>query len=65
MTLNEARQIVERITSKINRDAKVIWGAQIYDDMEETVRVTLIVTGVKSEQILGSGDNDLDNKRSR
>ena len=34
----------------------MIWGAQITEDMEKSIRVLLIVTGVKSSQILGHGD---------
>jgi len=32
----------------------MIWGAQISEDMEKSIRVMIIVTGVKSSQILGS-----------
>ncbi len=59
MTLEEARKVVEVISVKLDEDAKVIWGAQISDDLEGTMRVMLIVTGVHSPQIIG-GD-----KRSR
>lgn len=57
MTLDEARKVVETVTEKLDPDAKVIWGAQIYDDMEQTMRVMLIITGVKSSQIFGTGDS--------
>lgn len=53
MTLNEAKQIVETISNKLDTDAKIIWGAQISEDLANTVRVMLIVTGVKSTQISG------------
>ena len=53
MTLNEARKVVETISQKLSEDARVIWGAQIYEDMGTTLRVMLIVTGVKSPQIFG------------
>jgi cell division protein FtsZ len=55
MTLNEARQIVETVTERLDPQARVIWGAQIYDDLEKTVRVMVIITGVKSSQIMGQG----------
>ena len=55
MTLDEARKVVETISSKLDDDARIIWGAQISKDMERTIRTMLIVTGVKSSQILGSG----------
>ncbi len=53
MTLDEARRIVEAISEKLDEDAKIIWGAQISDDLTNVVRTLLIVTGVKSTQIFG------------
>ncbi|MBI2142746.1 cell division protein FtsZ [Candidatus Woesearchaeota archaeon] len=54
MTLEEARKVVETVSQKLDQDAKVIWGAQIYEDLARTVRAMLIVTGVKSSQITGA-----------
>jgi cell division protein FtsZ len=53
LTLAEARTVVEAITSKLADDAQVIWGAQIYEDLGSTLRVMLIVTGVRSPQMFG------------
>lgn len=53
MTLDEARKVVEAVSNKLDEDAKVIWGAQISDDLSNTIRALLIITGVKSSQILG------------
>lgn len=53
MTLDEARRVVETISNKLDEDARVIWGAQINEDMQNTLRTMLIVTGVKSSQIFG------------
>ncbi len=53
MSLDECKSIIEVIGEKLSPDAKLIWGAQISDDMEKSIRVLLIVTGVKSSQILG------------
>lgn len=55
MTLDEARRVVEVVSEKLDEDARVIWGAQISEDMSSTVRVMIIVTGVKSSQIFGRG----------
>lgn len=63
MTLDEARKVVETISQKLDDDAKIIWGAQISKDMEKTIRTMLIVTGVKSSQILGSGIKTTDKKK--
>lgn len=54
LTLNEAKKMVETISEKLAEDAHIIWGAQIYEDLGRTVRVMMIITGVKSAQILGS-----------
>ena len=53
MTLEEARRVVETVSEKLDEDARIIWGAQISEDMEKTIRAMLIVTGVSSPQILG------------
>ncbi len=54
MSLDEYRQVMEVISSKVSQDAKIISGAKISPDMEKNIKVLLIVTGVKSPQILGS-----------
>jgi len=63
MTLDEARKVVETITEKLDEDARVIWGAQIYKDMEKTIRTMLIVTGVKSSQIFGTRKKSAEKKK--
>jgi len=57
MSLDECKSIIESVGNRLNPDAKLIWGAQISADMEKSIRVLLIVTGVKSSQILGHGDS--------
>jgi cell division protein FtsZ len=47
----------------IAEDARIIWGAQIYKDLEKTVRAMLIITGVKSSQILGVGKHRSDKRK--
>ena len=54
MSLEEYKKVMEFIGEKVAPDAKIISGAQISADMEKTIKVLLIVTGVKSKQILGS-----------
>jgi len=53
MTLEEARKVVETVSQKLDENAKIIWGAQIYEDLPNIIRTMLIVTGVSSEQIFG------------
>lgn len=53
MTLEEARKVVELVSERLDEDAKMIWGAQISEDLEGALKVLLVVTGVKSSQIIG------------
>jgi len=55
MSLDEARAIISSVGQKLGPDAKMIWGAQISPEMEKSIRVMIIITGVKSSQIMGSG----------
>lgn len=58
MSLDEARTIIAAVGERLSPDAKMIWGAQISPEMEKSIRVMIIVTGVKSSQIIG-GDTEL------
>ena len=53
MTLREARAVVREVYGKINKEARIIWGASIDSSLEHSIRVMLVVTGVRSPQILG------------
>ncbi len=53
VTIKECQEIVEGVNTKINPDAKIIWGAQIDKALGDSVRTMIIVTGVKSSQIYG------------
>jgi len=53
MTLEEARKVVQTVSDKLHAKARVIWGAQISEDMANIIRTVLIVTGVQSPQIFG------------
>ena len=64
MTLDEARKIVETVSERLDDDAKIIWGAQISEDMANTIRCLLIITGVKSSQIFGP-ERRITTKRKR
>lgn len=57
MSLDEYKTIIGAVGAKLSPDAKLIGGAQISDDMGKAIRVLLIVTGVKSNQIVGGGDS--------
>jgi cell division protein FtsZ len=53
MTVTEAEQVAEIIQSKISSGARIIWGAAIDETLENTIRVMVVITGVKSRHILG------------
>ncbi len=53
MTLEEAKTVVETVSQKMSDEARIIWGAQISEDLGKTIRCMLIVTGVNSPQIFG------------
>ncbi len=56
LTLDESRKIVESVSERLDPKAKIIWGAQVYKDLDKTLRTMLIITGVKSNQIFGEED---------
>ena len=64
MSLDEYKKVMEYIGEKIAPDAKIISGAQISPDMENSIKVLLIVTGVKSSQILGSSEDIFTSRQS-
>jgi len=53
MTLQEASKAAEMITSSLDDDANVIWGARIEDGMQGKLRIMSIITGVQSPYIVG------------
>jgi cell division protein FtsZ len=53
MTVAEAERVAEEVHARVNQNARIIWGAAIDPTLENTVRVMLVVTGVKSKQVLG------------
>ncbi len=53
MSLEEYKIVMEVVGSKVDPGAKIISGAQISPDMDKSMKVLLIVTGVKSSQIVG------------
>ncbi len=57
MSLDEYKLIIETIGNKLNPEAKLIGGAQISEDLDKSIRVLLIVTGVKSAQITGGSES--------
>jgi cell division protein FtsZ len=59
LTLKEAEEISKALTSQLDPNANVIWGARIQKGYEGRVRVMSIVTGVQSAQVLGPTHGEL------
>lgn len=53
MSLDEAKKVIEVVSRRLTDDAKINWGAQVSNDLHDTVRTLLIITGVSSPQIFG------------
>ena len=53
MTMGEALRVVEELHNRVNKDARIIWGSSIDPSLDHTIRAMLVITGVKSRQILG------------
>ena len=49
LTLNEAEKIVQIVGDRLDPEANIIWGAQIDEDLQNMIRTTIVVSGVKSQ----------------
>ncbi|MCZ7400719.1 MAG: cell division protein FtsZ [Candidatus Methanoperedens sp.] len=53
MTIAEAESVVNELYTRIDPKARLIWGAMVDPDLENMVRTMVVITGVKSPQIMG------------
>lgn len=53
LTVSEAERAAALVTEKVNPSARIIWGCSIDPELERTVRVLLVITGVKAKSLLG------------
>lgn len=54
MKIKEAQKIVEAVSTKLEPDAKIIWGAQVSKELGDTIKTMLVITGVQSPKFLSS-----------
>ena len=54
MTISEAERVAEEIQARVSKDARIIWGASVDPTIEHELKVMLVVTGVKSKQMVGA-----------
>jgi cell division protein FtsZ len=57
LTLGEAERCAQLIQEQISPNAKIIWGAAVDESLTDEIRVMLVLTGVKSDQIHGATEN--------
>ena len=62
MTIGEAERVVEEVYSRVDPNARIIWGTTIDPDLRKNIRAMLVITGVKSKQILGPSQRSYENK---
>ncbi len=54
MTLHEARIVMEAVAEKLDPQAKLLWGARIDPELQNLMRVLIVVTGLKQQkQLMG------------
>lgn len=49
MSLKDAKIAMKELSEKLDNSAKVIWGARFDDSMKDSVRILLIVTGLRKQ----------------
>ncbi|MGY5852003.1 MAG: cell division protein FtsZ [Candidatus Thorarchaeota archaeon] len=60
MSLAEANSVGEIVSEKMSSDANVIWGARVEPRLSGVLRVMLILTGVKSPQLLARSKDEVE-----
>lgn len=53
MSLKEASTVVDIIKKELRPDAEIIWGTKVDPELGDLLRVTVVISGVESEQIIG------------
>ena len=57
LTVSEAEKAAEMVGEKINPMARIIWGCSVEPALDRTIRVLIVITGVKSKAYLGKESN--------
>ena len=60
LTLNEAEKIVQIVGDRLDPEANIIWGAQIDEDLQNMIRTTIVVSGVKSQYTIEPKNDDFE-----
>jgi cell division protein FtsZ len=51
LTLYESEKIVQTIADNLDPEAEIIWGTQIDESLGNTIRTTIVVSGVKADKV--------------
>ena len=51
LTLHEAEKIVQVVADKLDPEANIIWGTQIDETLQNNVRTTVVVSGIKTNYV--------------
>lgn len=60
LTLHESEKIVQIVADKLDPEANIIWGAQIDESLQNLIRTTIVVSGVKSHYTYNKSDEGFD-----
>jgi cell division protein FtsZ len=63
MTVSEAQKAAEVVGQRISKHARLIWGCSIDQSLEGEVKILLIVTGARSETLMGKDNSSAGAKR--
>lgn len=51
LTLKDARKVVRSVSQKLDPNARIIWGISLDKNLKQTIRVLVIVSGLKEQEI--------------
>lgn len=65
LTLHESEKIVQVVADKLDPEANIIWGAQIDETLQNTIRTTIVVSGIKEENTNNNASNNSSNQQQK
>ncbi|MEF8873176.1 MAG: cell division protein FtsZ [Candidatus Thermoplasmatota archaeon] len=66
MTVSEAEKAANMVNEKISKDARIIWGCNVEEDMSNEVKILLVITNVHTEsekfadEMMATPDEEID-----
>lgn len=57
MSIEQAEGVVEELYDRVDPAARIIWGTGVDEELSNTIRTMVVVTGVESDQIYGENDD--------